>query len=175
MQPTLRPSENVNAWNIFFSILFAFFLFCSLVLVAAKYQGFPRYVPIFDIVLMVLAVQRLTRLLVYDKITRWFREMFVFKRELYAEDGSRWIELIPYGRGLRHTIHDLLQCPWCIGVWASLLIVFCYFMFPWAWYVIFMLAVAGAGSFLQVIINSVGWRAESLKLDVKDKERNSAI
>lgn len=171
MTPTVRPSENINAWNFFFSILFAFCLFSSLVLVAAKYQGFPRYVPILDIILIVLAIQRLTRLLVYDKITRWFRDLFVYKRELISEDGSRWVELIPYGRGIRHTIHDLLQCPWCIGVWASLVVVFAYFMFPWAWYVIFMLAAAGGASLLQVLANSVGWRAESLKLDAKEKER----
>ena len=171
MQPTLRPSENINAWNVFFSFLFAFCLFASLILVAAKFNGFPRYVPLLDIALMMLAVQRLTRLLVYDKIMRWFRDLFVYKRELISEDGSRWTELIPYGRGLRHTIYDLLQCPWCIGVWASLLVVFSYFMFPWAWYVIFMLAVASAGSLLQVLANGVGWRAESFKLDARDKER----
>lgn len=169
MIPTLRPKENVNAWNVFFSIVFALLLFVSLVFVGGQFHGFPRYVPFLDIVLMVLATQRLTRLLVYDKITRWFRELFVYKRELIAEDGSRWIELIPFGRGVRHTIHDLLSCPWCIGVWAALVVVFAYFMFPWAWYVIFMLAVAGAASFVQIVINAIGWRAEELKLDAKEK------
>ena len=175
MQPTIRPKENVNGWNIFFSLLFASFLFSSLAVVAARYGGFPRFVPLLDIVLMVLATQRLTRLLVYDKITRWLRELFVYKRELYAEDGARWVELIPYGRGMRHTVHDLLDCPWCIGIWAALVVVFSYFIFPWAWYVIFMLAVSSAASFLQLTINAIGWRAEDLKLETKERERHSGI
>ncbi len=169
MQPTVRAKENVNGWNIFFSILFAILLFSSIAIVSGAYNQFPRYVPILDIVLIILAIQRLTRLLVYDKITRWLRELFVFKRELVGEDGSRWVELIPYGRGLRHTIHDLLDCPWCIGMWAALVIVFAYFIFPWAWYIIFMFAVSGASSFVQIVINGIGWRAEELKLEAKEK------
>ena len=62
---------------------------------------------------------------------------------------------------------DLLHCPWCIGVWSALIVVFCYFVFPWAWSVIFFLALAGAGSLLQVIANGIGWRAELLKKETK--------
>jgi hypothetical protein len=115
---------------------------------------------------MAFAAFRITRLIVYDKIARWFRELFADTRE-YEKDGVAWIEVRPYGSGLRHTIHDLLQCPWCIGFWSALIIAFCYFIFPWAWFVIFFLALAGAGSILQVAANAVGWKAELLKNDAK--------
>ena len=50
------------------------------------------------------------------------------------------------------------------------MIVVAYFIFPWAWSVIFFLAVAGVGSLMQLYANQIGWRAENLKLDAKEKE-----
>ena len=131
--------------------------------------GFLVSVPPFDALLMSLAAFRITRLIVYDKITRWLRELFADTRE-YDEGGVRFVDIKPFGSGLRHTIHDLLSCPWCIGFWSSLIIMFCYFIFPWAWSVIFFLAIAGAGSLIQLWANVLGWKAENLKLDSYEKE-----
>ncbi len=122
-------------------------------LVAALYcmyqirGGFLVYVPPFDALLMAFATFRITRLLVYDKIAAWFRDLFV-----YGTEGS-----------FRGTVKDLLQCPWCIGFWSALAVVFSYFIYDWAWSVIFLLALAGAGSLLQVIANLIGWKAEHMK------------
>jgi hypothetical protein len=123
---------------------------------------FPTAISVFDFVLLALAAFRITRLIVYDKIARWFRELFADTRE-FEEDGILYVEIKPYGVGMRHTIHDLLQCPWCIGVWSGLIVTFFYFVFPWAWVLILFLAVAGASSLFQVIANLIGWKAESLK------------
>ena len=115
---------------------------------AVAYIGkpYPIAVPWFDAIVMVFATFRITRLIVYDRITLWFRELF-------EEQSS----------GFMAVVNDLLLCPWCIGIWAALVVAFCYFTFAWAWFVIFFLALAGAGSLLQVIANSIGWRAEQLK------------
>lgn len=163
-----RQKEDQNAWNFLFSIFF------TLVLVAAVWYLYdtgrlPRSVPVFDALLMSLATLRITRLVVYDKITRWFRELFATKRE-YEKGGVAWVEVREVGRGFRHTVYDLLRCPWCIGYWAALVVAFSYFVFPWAWFVIFFLALAGAGSLFQVAGNAIGWRAENLKLDALKKE-----
>lgn len=107
--------------------------------------GYPSSVPLFDAALMAFATFRVTRLIVYDKISQWFRNLFAYDNNFFA------------------TIRDLLACPWCIGIWAALAVAFCYFAFSWAWFVIFFLALAGMGSLLQVIANAVGWKAESLK------------
>src|SRR5579859_641849 len=150
--PNKRQKEDQNYWNFIFSLFFI------VVLIAAEYAmqrmrgGFLVSVPPFDALLMALAAFRVTRLIVYDKITRWFREWFADTRE-WEEGGVWWVEIKPEGTGFRHTIYDLLQCPWCIGFWASLIIVFCYFVFPWAWSVIFFLAIAGTGSLLQLWTN----------------------
>lgn len=158
----IRPKEDQNFWNFIFSLFFLVVLVGAMWGVWGRYHDFPHAVPLFDAVLMALAAFRITRLIVYDKIARWFRELFVHRR-VYQEGGATYVEIEPIGRGFRHTIHELLGCPWCIGFWSSLIIAFCYFIFPWAWFVIFFLALAGAGSFVQITANAVGWRAEQLK------------
>ena len=144
--------QSHNFWNFLFSVFFLFVLAAAVYCVRALTGGYPSEVPVFDAILMAFATLRITRLIVYDKIARWFRELFV--------RGDN---------GFIYTVRDLLECPWCIGFWSALAISFSYFVFPWAWFVIFFLALAGAGSLLQIIANGVGWRAETLKLEAKEK------
>lgn len=159
---TQRPKEDQNTWNFLFSIFFIFVLVFAVWAIRDINGTFPTSIPLFDFVLLSLAAFRITRLVVYDKIARWFRELFSDTKE-YTEGGMVFVEVKPYGVGVRHTIHDLLQCPWCIGVWSALIVAFFYFVFPWAWFVILFLAVAGVSSLVQVSANLIGWRAENLK------------
>ncbi|HUD03088.1 MAG TPA: DUF1360 domain-containing protein [Candidatus Paceibacterota bacterium] len=151
---THHEGDGQNFWNFIFSILFIGVLAGALWLMKAVRGGYLVSVSPFDALLMALASFRITRLVVYDKISRWFRDLFQ-----HAETG------------VMRTIRDLLACPWCIGFWSALVIVVAYFIFPWAWSVIFFLAVAGTGSLMQLYANQVGWRAENLKLDAKEKEQ----
>jgi hypothetical protein len=147
------PSHRaLNIWNFLFSAFFLVVLVAATEGVRMLTGSYPKEVPIFDAILMAFATLRITRLIVYDKIARWFRELFV-----RGDNGFLW------------TVRDLLECPWCIGFWSALVIAFVYFAFAWAWFVIFFLALAGAGSLLQIIANGVGWRAETLKLEAKEK------
>jgi hypothetical protein len=116
-------SSTVGMNAVFFIVV----LVGALLAMKALRGGFLVSVPPFDALLMALATFRITRLVVYDKITRWFRELFV-KRRVYEKDGKMWVEITPHGGGFFHTIYDLLQCPWCIGFWAALIVVFCYFV-----------------------------------------------
>lgn len=118
--------------------------------------GYPASIPLFDVFLISFAAFRITRLLVYDKIAQWLRDMFAG-----APTGT-----------FRHTIADLFACPWCVGFWGALVAVVAYFTLPWAWVVILFLALAGMGSLLQVIANAIGWRAESLKLEAQEHNRD---
>lgn len=168
---THRVKEDQNLWNFLFSVFFVLVLTGSLALVQEVNGSFPSAIAPFDALLMAFATFRITRLLVYDKIARWFRELFADTREV-VRDGVVYIEVRFHGTGFRHTIYDLLQCPWCIGIWSALVVVVANLIFPWAWLVTFFLALAGAGSLLQVIANGIGWRAEALKLEAKEKERD---
>ena len=170
MESQLRPKEDQNIWNALLSALFAVLLGLSIWYVYTTHGVFPSAISLFDALLISLATFRITRLVVYDKITRFFREWFVQKKEINRE-GLLFIELTPYKNGILRSIHDLLQCPWCIGVWVALVVVFCYSEFPWTWYVVFVLAVAGVGSLMQIIANFIGWKAELAKLKSLEKGR----
>ncbi len=98
-----------------------------------------------------LAVQRLVRLFTYDAVTAFIREWFVG-----AENDS-----------LRGSLGALINCPWCLGLWFSLVVVFCYFLAPAAWYAILVLAVASVASFIQLLANLIGWSAEAKKREVQ--------
>lgn len=168
---TKRPYEDQNIWNIIFSLFFIGVFLAALGLLVGKWGAFPKSIPLFDAILLPLAAFRITRLVVYDKITRWFRELFMAKK-IVVENGEKMVELRPFASGFRRTIHDLLGCPWCIGFWSALFVVFGYFLFSWAWVVILFLAVAGMGSLVQLIANAIGWRAENLKMDALSREQD---
>lgn len=171
MHPTSRPKEDQNTWSFLFSLLFLVVLMVGLWWLWHQTGTFPRSIPIFDAIIMAFAAFRITRLIVYDKITRWFRELFVKSRQ-YELQGVVWVELTPSPHGPLRTIHDLLQCPWCIGFWSSLIIVFCYFLFPWAWVVILFIALAGGSTLIQLVANVLGWNAENRKMAAHEKEKS---
>lgn len=166
---TIRLKDDQNAWNLAFSVLYAVLLALSLWYFYATYRVVPRYIEVWDFFLIALAIFRITRLVVYDKITQFLRDAFLRSRQLLGEDGRVYIERSPYPGGPMRTMSDLLACPWCTGMWAALVVVFCYFAFPWAWYPIVLLAVSAVGNVMQLIANAIGWRAEDLKLDVAQK------
>ncbi len=145
MNPT-RYTLGYKVWNFIFSVLFLGVLAAAIWEMREIRGGFLVSVPPFDALLMTFATFRITRLVVYDRITLWFREFFADRKSAFMT-----------------VVADLLSCPWCIGIWAALVVVFTYFVFDWAWSVIFFLALAGAGSLLQVLANGIGWRAEQLK------------
>lgn len=133
-------------WNILFSLFFALLMVAGIAWLAAT-GSFNRSVTVGDFVLMALAIWRLIRLFTYDAITAFVRE---------------WFEGAAPGT-FRGTLHTLLTCPWCIGLWFSFLVVFFYFATIYAWPVILILALAAVGSFLQILANLVGWSAEAKK------------
>lgn len=145
-----------NGWNFLFSVFFVGVLGVSVWWVGQGPGGYPSAIPPFDALLIALAAFRITRLVVYDKIAQWLRDLFA---------GA------PMGT-FRHTVADLLACPWCIGFWGALVAVVVYFTLSWAWFVILFLALAGLASLLQVIANAIGWHAENLKLEAQEKNRD---
>ncbi|MFH0852208.1 MAG: DUF1360 domain-containing protein [bacterium] len=131
-----RQDKNKAFWNFFFSVVFAALLAASLWFL--RKNGLPRAIPIFDFILLGLAVFRLTHLFVYDHITGWLREFF---------------ERFQTGPG--KTISNLLSCPWCTGIWVALFVSFAYFATPYAWYVILVFALAGAGTLVEIIAGHI--------------------
>ena len=108
-------------------------------------------VPTRDIILLSLAIFRLIRLFTYDQITQFIRDWFAG-----AAPNS-----------LRHSLGVLINCPWCIGLWFSWLMVTFYFGSIYSWPIILILAGAAIASLIQILSNWIGWNAELSKIEAK--------
>lgn len=111
-----------------------------------------------DYVLVALASWRLTRLFVYDAITKFFREQFLDVKKV-----GRGYELVKPPSGPRRTIADLLSCPWCFGVWATATVLFFYLITPYAVFPTVLLALSAVATTLQIGSNLLGHQAEAIK------------
>ena len=141
--------KRIDWWNIFFTVVFIALVYVAFE--AATLSGVtPQSVSVWDAFLMTLATFRLTRLVVYDAITRWIRNFFADAKE-YTFLG---------------TVKTLINCPWCIGLWFAVIVAAAYFATPFAWFFIFILALGGAATVTQLTANMLGWSAEYRKRKV---------
>lgn len=144
-------------WNIVFTAFFIVLVVMGAIIVDT--EGRPlEHLTTIDFVLMTLATWRLIRLFVYDAVTKWLREQFYDVKKIGGK-----ITLEKPLTGPRRTLADLLSCPWCFGVWAGAFIVFFYLVSDWAYYPVLFLALSAVASFLQLLSNLVGHRAEQIK------------
>ena len=154
---------NNHVWHIIFSLLFLGLL-TVYIYALEQYAYRPLYsLSVVDVVLIILATFRMIRLFVYDKITVFFREQFLDANEV---GGGEVVFTKPL-RGPRRAIAELITCPWCFGVWAAAMTTFFYLLTPYTFYVVLFLAIAAVATFLQILANVVGWKAEQLKKDVE--------
>ena len=144
--------KRIDWWNVIFSFIFIALAYGAYRLVWSLGSA-PTSISIWDAFIMMLATFRLTRLVVYDAITRWFRDFF--------EDGKEYT--------LLGTIKTLVNCPWCIGLWFALVVSTAYFINPFLWFFIFILALGGAATFVQLLANMIGWNAEYRKIKTRSK------
>lgn len=149
----MKMKKRIDWWSIFFSLFFVYLMYFGYRIVIVD-GGVPQYISVWDATIMMLATFRLTRLVVYDSITKWLRDLF--------EDAETFTFL--------GTIKILVHCPWCMGLWFALVVATAYFTSPFLWFFIFVLALGGMASFIQVLANLVGWSAEHKK--IKSGERS---
>lgn len=100
--------------------------------------------------MLVMAVFRLTRLIVFDKITWFLRKPFHEVIEETQEDGSIATYLHVKGIGARKWIGELLSCYWCTGIWSTVVLYLGLIYIPQlALPVIIILAVAGTAGLIE--------------------------
>ncbi len=105
--------------------------------------------------LLALASFRITRLIVFDRITEFIRRPFFAEVVEKDETGREEIFLTPKSGGLRGFFGELLDCYWCTGFWVSLFLILLYWFFPQvAEPVILVFALAGAAAIIEIVI---GW------------------
>lgn len=154
-------------WYFLFAV---FFVGAALFLMYILFSlhRLPTGVSLFDITLIILATFRFTRLFVYDKITQFIRDWFLRKEVVLSENGAPVIIRGKLVSGPGRTVYELISCPWCFGLWAALLVSFFFFLTELAYFPILILAIAGVASFLQLLSNLTGWRAELYKKEVEN-------
>ena len=149
-------------WNVIFLLFFFALVFMgAVILESLAYKTFDT-LTITDYILIILASMRVVRLVIYDKIFAFFREQFY---DVVEQKGK--VLLVKPVSGPRRTLADLLTCPWCFGVWATAMVIFFYMLTPYAMYPILILALSSVVTFLQILSNLIGWKAERAKLDVE--------
>lgn len=132
-----------QAWN-FWS---AFFFFGLVVLVGflLERQGTDiREISLKDAIIIILASFRMTRILVFEKIFKYLRDALKRREDLY----------------LIGTISSMITCPWCAGVWMTLVIIVFYYLVPYGDLLAYVLALAGIASILILYSNMLHMRTE---------------
>ncbi|WP_096199080.1 DUF1360 domain-containing protein [Bacillus sp. FJAT-45350] len=110
----------------------------------------PSYL---ELIIIILACFRLTRLLVFDTITEFLRKPFHQLIEEEQPDGSVETFLQIKGTGLRKWLGELLSCYWCTGIWCSIFLCGGYFLyFSYFMPAMVILAVAGAAAIIESIV-----------------------
>ncbi len=167
--PTLHQEKKHNFLEFLLCLLFATLV--GIVSFSTSVQFRIFHLSPFDFFLLSLATFRLTRLLVYDGVMQFFRDFFLRKKEIREEGNVEVKRLKPRG-GISKIIAELLDCPWCTGMWMAFFCLFLYTFFPQSYFFISVLAVAGSATFIQICINWIGWKAEEKKIEVKKQEEN---
>lgn len=146
-------------WNFLYTLVFlGLVLFGGYFLWQQKL--FLNQLKIFDFIIISLASYRLTRLLVYDKVLNFIRDKIVNST---SEKG--WLISSQY----------LLTCPWCAGVWMSLLITSLYLYHDIGKYLAYIMAVSGIASFIHIIITLLGLIAEERKHHLKTFKKEEKL
>jgi hypothetical protein len=149
-------------WNIFFILFYLALLgMACIILMSESHIPFSELTHT-DFVLITLASLRLTRMFVYDSMTKFLREQFYDVKIVRTK-----ITLVKPGGGPRRTLADLMSCPWCFGVWATSTVVFFYLLTPYAYIPVLILALSSLVSMLQITANMIGHKAEQLKKEVE--------
>ena len=147
-----RKHQSWNFWS-------AFFFFGMVVLVGYFLE--KRGVKIEEITLketivIILASYRMTRILVFEKIFKYFRDSLKKRDNLY----------------LVGTLSSIITCPWCTGVWVTLVMVVFYFLVPYGVLLAYVLAMAGIVSIVILYSNMLHMKTEH-KQRIHLKHKNS--
>jgi hypothetical protein len=145
-------------WNFVFSVFFIILIVMGAIILETEARIPLANLEVVDYVLITLASWRLTRLFVYDAVSKFFREQFWDVKKV-----GKGYRLEKPSYGPRRTLADLMGCPWCFGIWATATVIFFYLLTPYAVFPVVILALSGVATFLQLSSNLVGNKAEQLK------------
>ncbi len=107
-----------------------------------------------NVIVLIFAIFRLTKLVTADHITQFFRDAF-FDVEIQKIDKQELVKRrFPIG-GFKKKIAKLLDCPWCTSVWVSLVSVFVWFKYPETQFFFLVMALSGLGTILFLLMKKL--------------------
>jgi hypothetical protein len=149
-------------WNFVFACFFLILVVMGTIILDSEARIPLLELTLTDYVLITLAAWRVTRLFIYDAITKFIREQFWDAKKV-----GRGYRLEKPKTGPRRTVADLLSCPWCFGIWASASVLFFYLLTPYAIFPVAVLALSAVATFLQLLANLIGHKAEKARQDIE--------
>ncbi len=152
----METAKAEKIWNFISVFVFVLFLIGVGILLDSQDISISD-ISLLDLLLICIATYRMTRLIVYDRIFKLFRD---FVRSLG-------------GTGLGDSVKTLITCPWCAGVWLALINVALFYLVPFGVLFIYILAIAGVATFFQIGVNVVGLVAEEKQMEVREKRKKS--
>jgi hypothetical protein len=156
MSDSEKPTGQQKFWNFMATVIYM--ILTVLLGYALKRKGVEiEQIRIWEVFVLALATYRLTRILVFDKIFKFFRDFFRSKSRVYVF----------------YVVKEILGCPWCAGVWVALTIVAIYFLVPYGNLFIYLLAIAGIASFFVIFVNFFGLSVEEKQHTVKSLREES--
>ena len=149
----MKSERKHQAWN--FWSAFVFFGLVVLVGYLLKKKGVNIEEMTFkEAILIILASYRMTRILVFEKIFKYFRDVLKNREDLY----------------LIGTISSIITCPWCAGVWVTLVIIVFYYLVPFGVILVYVLALAGVASMVILLSNLLHmWTDRKQRIHQKEK------
>lgn len=154
----MKQTNTERIWNIV--SMFVYVLLLIVLGTLLKDRGISiSDISIFDLLLICIATYRMTRLMVYDRIFKLFRDI------------SRSFENSGFGASIK----TILTCPWCAGVWISLFNVAIFFLVPFGVLFIYVMAIAGLATLFQLSVNILGMTAEEKQIDLKEKREKTGF
>lgn len=141
----------------------SFFIASCLVVYALLSAGILKVTSIgfADILIVALASFRLIRLFCFDSIFAFIRESIAFRSKVVTtETGEKYIERTPAPIGFRRSLTALLDCPWCMGIWTTLVSAVLYTYSPVSALFVVLLSVASIATFFQLLSGLVGAKYE---------------
>lgn len=153
----IRVSEQYF-WSVVFSLFFLILMVMGAIILETEARIAWVDLTTFDYIIMLLASWRLTRLFVYDSITRFLREQF-----MDVIKAGRGYKLQTPKNGPRRLLAELFACPWCTSVWTSAIVVFIYMLTEYSVLPFMLLGMSAVVSVLQIGTNLLGYNAERAK------------
>ena len=144
-----------NAWN--FASLFLFFALIGITGYFLETESIDiTNISTTDLIILTLAIYRVTRVVVFEKIFKYFRDLVKANNRVY----------------FMRTLCYIITCPWCAGVWIALIMVVFFFLVPYGKLLVYIMAVSGVASFLVMLSNYLGLSVYEKEKDRKKPDKN---